>query len=358
MIRQVELSLKFLNKEKRNKLQDFYFKYLEAVKFFIDILWDSNEYKFISQESLKSCNINITARAKQCAGKQALSIINGTLKKHKQRIYRRDILKSNGEDTSRLDYLISKKPAKPVIGNIPIELDSRFISILTISNTFDLWIKLTGINNKIICPLKKTKMFNKWAAQGVLKQACRLTPYSVSLYFECEKKQVAGNKTIGIDIGINSVVTTSDGLQNKSCPHGHTMNSILKKLARKKKGSKAFNKVVAHRKNFINWTINQLNLMDCNSIVVENILNMRKGKNRGRFLSHFTYTIIFDKLERLCEEWNVSINKVNPAYTSQKCSACGEIKTENRNGEHFECKRCGYTQNADINAAKNILASV
>lgn len=358
MIRQVELSLKFLNKEKRIKLTEFHLKYIEALKFFVDILWDSNEYKFVTTDSLKKCNVNITSRAKQCAGKQALSIINGTLKKHKQRIYRRDILKSNGEDTSKLNLLISKKPSKPIIENIPIELDSRFISILDINNTFDLWVKFTGINGKITCPLKKTKIFNKWNKQGALKQSCRLTKNSIILYFECDKKQQVGNKVIGIDIGINSVITTSDGVQNKICPHGHSMNSILRKLSKKKKGSKSFKRAVEHRKNFINWSINQLSLNSCNSIVVENISNMRKGKNRGRFLSHFTYTIIFNKLEQLCEEWNVSINKVNPAYTSQKCSVCGEIKTENRNGEHFTCVNCGYSQNADVNAAVNILASV
>ena len=358
MIRQVELSLKFLNKEKRNKLSEFYSKYIEAVKFFVDVLWESDEYKFVTKETLQKCNTDITARAKQCAGKQALSIINGTFKKHKQRIYRRDILKKNGEDTSKLDFLISKKPSKPEVGNIPIELDSRFIAILDTSNSFDLWIKIAGINGRVICPLKKTKMFNKWDKLGKIKQACRLTPNSINLYFEFEKKLNSANKTIGIDVGINSVVTTSDGVQNKNCPHGHTMNSILTKISKKKKGSKAFKRAIEHRKNFINWSINQLNLNNCNSIVVENIFNMRKGKNRGQFLSHFTYTIIFNKLEQLCEEWNVSINKVNPAYTSQKCSACGETKTENRKGEHFKCKKCGYTQNADINAAKNILASV
>lgn len=358
MIRQVELSLKFLNKQKKENLNGFYIKYIEAVKFFVDILWDTDEYKFITLESLKRCNVDITSRAKQCAGKQALAIINGTLKKHKQRIYRRDILRALGENTSKLDLLIDKKPTKPTIGNIPAELDSRFISILELSNSFDIWVKITGVSNKVICPLKKTKVFNKWARLGKLKQACRLTANSISLYFECDKRQNVGCKSLGIDIGINSVITTSNGVQNKICPHGHSMNSILKKLSMKKRGSKSFRKASEHRKNYINWSVNQLNLSGYNSILLEDIKGMRKGKNRGRFLSHFTYTIIFDKLERLCEEWNVSIHKVNPAYTSQKCSVCGEIKTENRNSEQFKCVRCSYSQNADVNAAMNILASV
>jgi len=46
---------------------------------------------------------------------------------------------------------------------------------------------------------------------------------------------------------------------------------------------------------------------------------------------------------------------VNPAYTSQKCSFCGHTAKENRmNQEQFECTACGFTANADHNAAINI----
>ena len=354
MIRQVELSLKFINKEKKIKLNNFLEKYKSAVLFFIDELWDSDEYKFVSYKVLKKCPIDITARAKQAAGKQALAIINGTLKKHKQRVYRRNILYQNGEDTSRLDDLIKQKPSKPTIDKVPAELDSRFIKFLDITNSFDLWIKVLNIS----LPLRKTKMFNKWSNIGQLKNSCRLTQNSIILYFDCEPHKNKSTSNIGIDIGINSVVTTSDGVQNKKCNHGHNLNSILKKISRKKKRSKAFKRATEHRKNFINWSINQLNLSNYKTIVIENIKRMRYGKNRGRFLSHFTYTTIFSKLERSCEEWNVSIVKINPAYTSQKCSYCGETETKNRDGEIFICIKCGYSQNADVNAAINILASV
>lgn len=47
---------------------------------------------------------------------------------------------------------------------------------------------------------------------------------------------------------------------------------------------------------------------------------------------------------------------VNPAYTSQTCSVCGNVDRENRKTQaNFACVVCGHTENADINAAKNIL---
>jgi putative transposase len=46
---------------------------------------------------------------------------------------------------------------------------------------------------------------------------------------------------------------------------------------------------------------------------------------------------------------------VNPAYTSQTCSACGEVdKGSRRSQSEYVCTSCGHTENADKNAAKNI----
>jgi putative transposase len=51
------------------------------------------------------------------------------------------------------------------------------------------------------------------------------------------------------------------------------------------------------------------------------------------------------------------VEKINPAYTSQRCSACGHTGAENRKSQAlFACVACGYTCNADVNAARNIAA--
>ena len=48
--------------------------------------------------------------------------------------------------------------------------------------------------------------------------------------------------------------------------------------------------------------------------------------------------------------------RVNPAYTSQCCSACGTIDKANRESQAvFVCKHCGHAEHADVNAATNIL---
>lgn len=47
---------------------------------------------------------------------------------------------------------------------------------------------------------------------------------------------------------------------------------------------------------------------------------------------------------------------VNSAYTSQTCNRCGHVAKENRESQAvFQCVHCGNKDNADTNAAKNIL---
>jgi putative transposase len=55
------------------------------------------------------------------------------------------------------------------------------------------------------------------------------------------------------------------------------------------------------------------------------------------------------------EEAGRKVIAVNPRFTSQRCSACGHVAPENRNKQKFACVSCGFTEHADINAARNIL---
>jgi putative transposase len=51
------------------------------------------------------------------------------------------------------------------------------------------------------------------------------------------------------------------------------------------------------------------------------------------------------------------VQKVSPAYTSQRCSACGHVAAGNRKSQAvFACLACAATINADVNAARNIAA--
>jgi transposase len=51
------------------------------------------------------------------------------------------------------------------------------------------------------------------------------------------------------------------------------------------------------------------------------------------------------------------VQRVDPAFTSQRCSACGLVDRESRESQAvFRCTACGHALNADVNAARNIAA--
>ena len=51
------------------------------------------------------------------------------------------------------------------------------------------------------------------------------------------------------------------------------------------------------------------------------------------------------------------VEKVNPAFTSQRCSVCGHVDARSRESQaRFVCTACGFAGNADVNAARNIAA--
>lgn len=58
---------------------------------------------------------------------------------------------------------------------------------------------------------------------------------------------------------------------------------------------------------------------------------------------------------RLDQKAEGRVQKIHPAYTSQRCSACGKVDAKARQSQAvFACPSCGYAGNADVNAARNI----
>src|SRR5580704_1552244 len=62
-------------------------------------------------------------------------------------------------------------------------------------------------------------------------------------------------------------------------------------------------------------------------------------------------------VRRLQDKAPARVQKISPAYTSQRCSACGQVDANSRESQaRFACTACGYACNADVNAARNIAA--
>ena len=338
IIRTSTFTLKFSNTHKQSQLKLFMTEYLSVVNQFIDVLWNKQIFtgSFIKKDIQDKVKTWLSARTKQCAGKQALQIIKSQRKK--------------------------KVKSKPEFKNNSIELDQRFVSFLDIDKSFDEFVKFSSLGNKIIvvCPIKYHKHYNNLISNGFTRsKSVRLREYNNNLYLdvflEKEYINIHSNKTIGIDIGIKKLMVDSNGNM-----YGRDIEKYMNKIQRKQQGSKSFKRALKERDDYINKTVKELPL---SNYILENIKNIKKDTKKKKRLSkefrskfqRWTYRSLLRRIHLKSEVDGVHCQIIDPSYTSQTCSVCKFVHKSNRNGEIFLCKNCGYTLDADLNASKNIL---
>jgi transposase len=78
----------------------------------------------------------------------------------------------------------------------------------------------------------------------------------------------------------------------------------------------------------------------------------KAGLNRGILRSGWGMLV-----RRLEDKAPGRVERIKPAFTSQRCSACGRVDANSRESQaRFACTACGFACNADVNAAMNIAA--
>ena len=71
-------------------------------------------------------------------------------------------------------------------------------------------------------------------------------------------------------------------------------------------------------------------------------------------MKHWNYAELFEVLDNKLVKQGVLVNKISPTYTSQRCSACGWTRKDNRKKKRFKCDKCSYECDADLNASLNL----
>jgi putative transposase len=96
------------------------------------------------------------------------------------------------------------------------------------------------------------------------------------------------------------------------------------------------------------------------TIVIENLTDIRKRVKprkgaQQRRLHAWSFAQLRTFLSYKAAEAGMQVVAVDPRHTSQTCSKCGYQHRSNRRSQSlFQCRQCGYTLNADFNAAKNV----
>jgi putative transposase len=201
----------------------------------------------------------------------------------------------------------------------------------------------------------------------------------------------ATGAVVGVDMGVASFLTTSDGEQVGNPRHlaasAGKLAAAQQDLARKKRGSKRRCKAVARvaalhgkvRRQRLDGAHKAANALirDYDMIVHEDlrIANMTKSPapkpdgegghlpNRAAAKAGLNKSILdagwgvfLGILAHKAESAGRELIAVNPAGTSRTCARCGHLAKENRVTQaEFQCVSCGHAAHADMNAAINIL---
>ena len=369
MIRSSSLTLQFSTNKKLNILNTVFDEYTRIVNLYINEYTQSRILpKFISLK----VETWLSARLQQCAGKQALEIVKSTRKKAfeiRQRKYKK-VYRYFVEKNRQLKFLSKKMSElnlnykiKPRFDGKTINLDTRFWRLSSSTNSFDFWLILGSIGNKIklILPLKNhkhNKKFNDWKQLS----SCRLLrnngKFKIELIYEIETPVLQKEKKeLAIDAGINCLLSCSDGNQ-----YGLELKQLISELNNKQQKSHSYDRKLNQIHNYIRWCVNQLDFASLSDLILEKLKYIQIGtKNRvnkttRKLLKNWNLGLLHSAIKQKCEENCVHLHYVNPKYTSRTCPICGHIDKRNREGTIFKCVKCGFEDNADINAAKNILS--
>ena len=388
IIRSTKCSVKFATQKKKNELQTILQEYGKVVNIFIDHFWNSTE-KTDKTKLLKPIvdlpQTWLSARLRKVAAREALDMI-GSVKNvfewNKEQIQEgikvlekkiKETKPNTRQNRNKINNwhkkLKAKKfrfemmqPRKPKHKNDRMSISCTIaeLQMAKKQGKFDAWLHMASIGNKISLdiPVNYHKHFRELNTKGQRLNAYIVTKDYVQFSFEREtgpKKD--GKAIVGIDTGINALASTSDKLQ-----YGTDIKALIERSKRCQKGSKSKQRAINTIKQRINEVAKQV-IKNKDLVVVEKLSNLnnnsklkgRLSKNIRSSIGSWNYAYWLNRLEMNCEENRVSFRTVSPYNTSITCPVCNLADSRNRNGEVFKCQACGYTDNADINAALNIV---
>ena len=200
---------------------------------------------------------------------------------------------------------------------------------------------------------------------------------------------------VGIDVGVNKLVSNSDGsfLENQRFSTNkrtaRRMAIRVRAASRKKDGSNnkrlAYEKLakqqhkIAAKRDGYNWQVankivKKADLIAREDLKLKAMVKRAKPKHDGqggykkngaqaksglnKAILDCGWSDLFSKISWLALKLGKPVIVVNPKYSSQVCPQCGHTDRANRDGEKFICTNCAYVDHADTKAAREIAKRV
>ena len=242
-------------------------------------------------------------------------------------------------------------------------------------------VKVKGLPTLDIKPRRDLADSTKLKTLSITRKP---TGVYVSLGYEVEKEALPKtDRIVGLDMGVLSRIALSDGsFVDRRQVEYRTVTDIQRRIERCKKGSGNQRKLyrqlarLRHRESVRNRN-------ECHRITTELVRHHdfiavedlriddmtrsargtaeRPGRNvsaksgLNRNIIEQSWGIIAEQLQYKTQWYGREFVKVDSKYTSQMCSRCGVVASENRQDKLYNCGICGLGMDADTNAAINIL---
>ena len=214
-------------------------------------------------------------------------------------------------------------------------------------------------------------LFNQGSATEA-ELICRKGQWYFNLVLDIpDIDSATGDKVMGVDVGENVIAATSFGRvfdggklrhdRDKYLSHRRRLQSNGSQSAKQRlRGiSGKERRHVTHVNHCISKAIVQ-EAVACGAseIRLEDLTHIRdrikSGKRMRARLHRWAWRQLQDFVAYKAQGMGITVNYVNPAYTSQTCSICHELGKRVKHS--FTCPQCGHVAHSDINGARNIAA--
>jgi len=250
-----------------------------------------------------------------------------------------------------------------------IAYDDRIISFKK-SDIVSIWTVQGRLNIPFVMGEHQRKLFQ--FRKGEVDLMYRKGEFYLNAVCDVpEKKQFEPKDILGIDFGIVNIVSDSDGeqfsgkqIEKVRQTFAHRRRNLQKKQTKsaKRKLKQLSGKQSRFQKNenhIISKRLVEKAKHTQRAISLEDLkeirFRIRVRKAQRHRLNNWSFFDLRAKIEYKAKLSGVTVIAVNPKNTSRECSNCSHISKSNRKSQsEFVCQQCGFADNADSNASRNI----
>ena len=194
----------------------------------------------------------------------------------------------------------------------------------------------------------------------------------LTLTFRIPQAEPTEGKVLGVDLGLHALYKDSEGgeyryprVQRVRRRHAYDRRTLQEKGTRS--AHRRLKAMSGREERFIRDVDHRAakRLADTPGIGIiafEDLAQIRQlarkgtktSRRRRNMLNQWPFSQLQEFTAYKAAAKGIQVVMVNPAYTSQRCNACGYVDKRNRDRARFDCLCCGHSDDADHNAALNI----